>query len=76
MRSSLGRRDRKLRALSGHGLAQSRDQIAGQKGAVPRSAENPLRVRTVGRGPIEPGEDSGERSWMMLDPVGDDRQAE
>ena len=76
MRSSLGGGDRKLSALSGHGLAQSRDQVSRQKRTVSRSAEDPLRVGSVGRGPVEPGQDSGERSWMMLHPIGNDGQAE
>lgn len=74
MRSPLGGRDRELNAFNGHGLAQTRDQISGQKGTVSRSADNPLRVGPVGSGPIEPSEDSGERSWIMLHSVGDDRQ--
>ncbi len=28
------------------------------------------------RGPVEPGQDSSQRSWVVLDPVGDDRQTE
>jgi hypothetical protein len=76
MRSSLRGGDGKLRALSGHGLVQPRDQVPRQKGAVPRSAENPLCVRPVGCGPVEPGEDSGERSRMLLHPIGNDGQAE
>ena len=75
MRSSLRGGDGKLRALSGHGLAQSHDQVSRQEGAVSGSAEDPLRVGPVGRGPVEPGEDSGERSGMLLHPIGNDRQA-
>ena len=47
----------------------------GQKRTVSRSAEDPLRVGPVGGGPVEPGEDSGERTWIMLYPIGDDGQA-
>ena len=75
MRPSLGGGDGKLRALSGHGLAQSHDQVSRQEGAVSRRAEDPLCVGSVGRGPVESSEDSSERSWMMAHLIGDDRQA-
>ncbi len=75
MRSPSGGRDRKLSALSGHGLAQSRDQISGQKRTVSRSAQDPLRVGPVGGGPVEPGQDSGERTWIMLYPISNDGEA-
>lgn len=75
MRSPPGRRDRKLRALSMQTLSQSRDQIRGQKGAVSRNAQNPLRVGSLGCGPIERGEDSSERARIVPYPVSKDRQA-
>jgi tRNA 2-thiouridine synthesizing protein A len=75
MRPSSGGGDGKLRALSGHRLAQSHDQVSGQEGAVPRRAEDPFRVGPVGRGPVESREDSGERSWMMPYPIDNDGQA-
>src|ERR1700735_4466362 len=65
MRPSLGGGDGKLRALIGHRLAQSHDQVSRQEGAVSRRAEDPLRVGSVARGPVESGQDSSERSWMM-----------
>ncbi len=75
MRSSLRRGDGKLGVLSGHGLAQSHDEVSGQKGTVSRSAENPLRIGPVSCDPIEPGQDFGKRTWIVLDPIGNDRQA-
>ena len=75
MRSSLRGGDGKLRALSGDGLAQLHDEVSRQKGAVSRSAENPLCVGTAGGGPVERREDSGERPGMLLHPIGNDRQA-
>ena len=47
-----------------------------QKGTVSRSADDPLRAGTMGRRPIERGQNPGERPWIILDPVGDDGQAE
>ena len=76
MRPPARGRDRELRAFAAQAVAQPHDQIARQEGTVARSAENPLRAGPVGRGPIEPGEDFRERSRMVRDPVGDDRQAE
>ena len=70
------RRDRKLSAFRMQCLTQSRDQIARQEGTVARGAENPLRFRPMDRSPIEPGQDSSQRSWIMLHGVGDDRQTE
>src|ERR1700733_8083548 len=75
MRSPPGGRDRKLSALSGHGVAQARDQISGQKRTVSRSAQDPLRIGPVGGGPVEPGQDSGERTWIMLYPIGNDGES-
>jgi hypothetical protein len=76
MRSSLRGGDGKLRALSGHGLLQSYDQVSRQERAISGGAKNPLCVGPVGRGPVEPGEDSGERSGMLFHPIGNDRQTE
>ena len=76
MRLPLRSRDRDLGVLRDQRLAETRDEITGQKGTVTRSAEDPRRVRPVRGGPIERGEDSCERSWEVLHAVGDDRQPE
>jgi hypothetical protein len=76
MRSPLGGGDGKLSVLSGQSLAQSDDQVSRQKRTVAGSAQNPSRVGSVSRSPIEPGQDSGERAWIILHPISDDRQAE
>ena len=76
MRSPLGRRDGELCPLIREGFAQPQDEVSGQKGTVSRRAQRPLRVRPVGCGPIEPGQNSGERSRIILHRIGDNRQAE
>jgi tRNA 2-thiouridine synthesizing protein A len=75
MRSPPRRRDGKLGPLIRQGLAQPQDEVSGQKGTVSRRAEHPLRVRSVGCGPIEPGQNSGERSRIILHRIGDNGQA-
>ena len=76
MRLAVGGRDRELRVLLGARLVQPRDEIARQERTVGRRAQHPGDIRPVGRGPVEAGQNAGERSRKILDRVGDDRQAE
>ena len=76
MRLSAGCGDRELRILLGARAMQARDQIARQERAIRRRAQNPRNIRPVGRGPVEGGENTGQRSRKILHRVGDDGQTE
>ena len=53
-----------------------RDQIARQERAIARHARHPCDFGPMRRGPVEPGEDAGERPGEVRHVVGDHRQAE
>ena len=76
MRLVAGCGDRELRVLSRPRFMQARDEVAWQERAVAGGAEHPFDLRPVRRGPVERGQNAGERAGEAGHVIGNDLQAE
>ena len=76
MRLATGGRDRKLGILLDQPPMQPDNEIARQERTVGGGAQHPRDVRPVGCGPVQRGEDAGERPREIGHVIGHDRQSE